>query len=230
MKFLIVNADDFGYSRGINRGIVEAHRRGVLTSTGLMVNTPATEEAVRIAAELPDLSVGLHVNFTNEASRWFDIDDPALCRQELYRQFDRFVELMGRLPTHIDSHQHIHRDPQRAPAFVALAQATGLPLRDLSPIHPIGGFYAQWEYGVSDPSHVSYDVLERILREEVPDGVSELGCHPGYFDPDFECVYHRDREYELATLCDPRVPHLLSELGITLIGYRNVAKAFSKLK
>ncbi len=53
MKHLIVNADDFGYSRGINRGIVEAHERGIVTSTTMMVNAPATGEAVELRAPLP---------------------------------------------------------------------------------------------------------------------------------------------------------------------------------
>jgi len=229
MKFLIVNADDFGYSRGINRGIAEAHTRGVLTSTGLMVNTAATDEAVRLAADLPELSIGLHVNFTNEAQRLVEFDDPVICRDELRRQFDRFVALMRRLPSHIDSHQHVHRHPGRAPHFLELAEEHGLPLRDYCDVYSVGGFYAQWEYGVSDPNHVSFEVLERIVREEIPPGVTELGCHPGYFDPNFECVYHRDREYELATLCDPRVPAVLAEQAIELIGYRDVPAAFAKI-
>jgi predicted glycoside hydrolase/deacetylase ChbG (UPF0249 family) len=229
MKFLIINADDFGYSRGINRGIAEAHTRGVLTSTGLMVNTPATEEAVCMAAELPNLSIGLHVNFTNEAQRLVEFDDPAVCRVELRRQFDRFIQLMGRLPTHIDSHQHVHRHPSRAPLFIALAEEHRLPLRDYCDVFSVGGFYAQWEYGVSDPAHVSFDVLAGILRDEVPHGITELGCHPGYFDPTFQCVYHRDREYELATLCDPRVREVLAEQLIELIGYADVPRARAAL-
>ncbi len=229
MKYLIINADDFGYSRGINRGIAESHTRGVLTSTGLMVNTPATEEAVRMSADLPNLSIGLHVNFTNEAQRIVEYDDPKICRHELGRQFDRFFDLMGRLPTHIDSHQHVHRHPGRAPFFLALAEEHRIPLRDYCAVFSVGGFYAQWEYGVSDPAHVSFEVLARILREEIPHGITELGCHPGYFDPDFECVYHKDREYELATLCDPRVRDLLREQGIELIGYRDVLDALCQL-
>jgi len=228
MKYIIFNADDFGYSHGINRGIAEAHTRGVLTSTGLMVNTSATEEAVRMAADLPNLSIGLHVNFTNEAQRIVEYDDPKICRDELRRQFDRFVALMGRLPTHIDSHQHVHKDEARVRFFLELAQEHDLPLRDYCAVFSVGGFYAQWEYGVSEPDHVSFDVLARILREEVPAGVTELGCHPGYVDPDFECVYHKDREYELETLCDPRVRDLLAELKIELIGYRDVPDALQK--
>ncbi len=229
MKFLIFNADDFGYSRGINRGIAEAHTRGVLTSTGLMVNSPATDEAVRMASDLPSLSIGLHVNFTNEAQRLIEYDDPRICRDELRRQFDRFVDLMKRPPTHVDSHQHVHRHPGRAPQFIALAEEYSLPLRDYCAVFSVGGFYAQWEYGVSNPEHVSFHVLAKILRDEVPHGVTELGCHPGYFDPDFECVYHRDREFELATLCDPRVRDVLAEQQIELIGYRDVPLAFGKL-
>lgn len=228
MKFIIFNADDFGYSRGINRGIVEAHTRSVLTSTSLMVNTPATDEAVRMAADLPDLSIGLHVNFTNEAQELFDYNDPKLCRAELRRQFDRFVELMGRLPTHIDSHQHVHRHPNRSPHFLELAVERQLPLRDYCAVFSVGGFYAQWEHGVSVPEHVSFDVLAKILREKVPHGVTELGCHPGYVDPDFECVYHKDREYEMQTLCDPRVRDVLAEAKIELIGYRDVPDALQK--
>src|SRR5204862_4716610 len=105
----IVNADDFGYSHGINRGIIEAHERGIVTSATLMVNAPAAAEAVELAAAHPNLSIGLHVNFTNEGERLIEFDDPAICRAELHRQFETFRELMGRLPTHLDSHQHVHR-------------------------------------------------------------------------------------------------------------------------
>jgi predicted glycoside hydrolase/deacetylase ChbG (UPF0249 family) len=229
MRFLIVNADDFGYSRGINRGIVEAHTRGILTSTGLMVNTPATDEAVRLSQELPDLSIGLHVNFTNEAQRLVEYDDPQICRDELRKQFDRFVQLMGRLPTHIDSHQHVHRHPGRAPFFLALAEENHIPLRDYCAVFSVGGFYAQWEYGVSDPEHVSFNVLAGILTNELPHGIAELGCHPGYFDADFQCVYHKDREYELRTLCDTRGRQLLRTLDVELIGYRDVSAALARL-
>ncbi len=224
MKSLIVNADDFGYSRGINRGIVEAHDRGIVTSATLMVNVAATAEAVALARERPSLSVGLHVNFTNEAQRLVEFDDPVVCRAELRRQFERFLDLVGRLPTHLDAHQHVHRAPHRLVFFEELASEHGLPLRDSSPVVFKGGFYAQWEYGVSDPSKVSVEFLSRMLREEVGEGVTELACHPGYFDPELEAVYHRDRELELATLCDPRIRAVIGEEGIRLIGYADLPR------
>ncbi len=66
MKYLIVNGDDFGASPGINRGIMEAHQHGILTSTSLLVKTPGAEQAVSLAAASPELSVGLHMDLRNE--------------------------------------------------------------------------------------------------------------------------------------------------------------------
>src|SRR5438045_3511368 len=101
MKYLIVNGVDFGASHGINRGIVEAHRRGILTSASLMVNMPATGAAVALSRSLPHLSVGMHVNFGIEPGKdagganvtgGANVADN--CRAELYRQFYRFQELV----------------------------------------------------------------------------------------------------------------------------------------
>jgi predicted glycoside hydrolase/deacetylase ChbG (UPF0249 family) len=232
MKFLIVNADDFGYGEAVNRGVIELVDRGALLSAGLMVNTPGTGQAVALAAERPQLSLGLHVNFTNEAQRLVEFDDAETCRSELRRQFDCFVELTGRLPTHLDSHQHVHRRRPCQPAFLELAAEHGLPLRDQPPVTFKafkGGFYGQWEYGRSDATKVSYEALERILSRELTRGIYELAVHPGYFDPAVDYVYHRDREHELRTLADPRVPALLHALGIRLISYHQLGAAVAEL-
>ncbi|TME62832.1 MAG: ChbG/HpnK family deacetylase, partial [Chloroflexi bacterium] len=61
MKWLIVNGDDFGLTLGVNRGIVEAHRSGILTSASLMVNRPASDSAAALARNCPGLSLGLHL-------------------------------------------------------------------------------------------------------------------------------------------------------------------------
>jgi predicted glycoside hydrolase/deacetylase ChbG (UPF0249 family) len=229
VKFVIFNADDFGYSHGINRGIAEAHEQGVVTSATLMVNGPAVSEAAALAQAHPELAVGLHVNFTNEAEHWFDLEDERLCRDELHAQYRRFLELLGRKPTHLDSHQHVHRHPMRRRLFEELAESEGLPLRDRPPVVFKGGFYGQWEYGVSDPNKVSLEALENILRNELTGGVYEFACHPGYFDPALEAVYHRDREHELRTLTDPRLPQVLLEEGLRLISYRDLPEAVKEL-
>jgi predicted glycoside hydrolase/deacetylase ChbG (UPF0249 family) len=218
-RYVIFNADDFGYGRGINRGIVEAHDAGVVTAATLVVNGPATEEAVRLARARPGLSVGLHVNFTNEAQRLVDLEDRDACRSELRAQYARFVELLGRKPTHLDSHQHVHRHHMRRGLFEELADEHALPLRDRPPVVFKGGFYGQWTYGVFEPEKVGFEALERILRHEIGDGIYEMSCHPGYHDPALEAVYHREREHELRTLTDPRLRPLLEELGIALVSY-----------
>jgi predicted glycoside hydrolase/deacetylase ChbG (UPF0249 family) len=229
VKFLIVNADDLGYGRGINRGIAEAVDRGVVTSAGLMVNTPGTEEAVRLAAARPKLSLGLHANFTNEAKRLVEFDDPATCRAELRRQFEHFCDAVGRKPTHLDSHQHVHRRAPCLSSFLELAKEHGIPLRDQPPVVFKGGFYGQWEYGVSDPSKVSFDALVAILSRELTSGIYELAVHPGRFDPDAYYVYHRDREHELQALTDPRLSEFLREQAIALISYHELARAVAAL-
>lgn len=223
MKSVIFNADDFGYSRGINRGIIEAHERGVVTSATLVVNGVAAEEAVDLARTHPRLAVGLHVNFTNEGERLVDLESREACRAELRGQYTRFLHLMGGKPTHIDSHQHVHRHPMRRPLFEELAAQEGIPLRDRPPVRFKGGFYAQWEYGVSDPEKVSLEALMRILSREIEDGgIYEMSCHPGYYDPSLRATYHEDRERELATLTDPRLPGLIEGLGIRLLSYREL--------
>lgn len=228
--FVLFNADDLGYSHGINRGIFEAHERGVVTSASMMVNTPATTEAVRLAREHPGLAVGLHVNFTNEAQRLIDLDDAGACRSELWDQYRRFTDFMGGKPTHLDSHQHVHRHRIRLPLFQELADTEQIHLRDRSPVVFKGGFYAQWEYGVSDPEKVSLGDLERILHEELTEGIYEFCCHPGYFDPSFEAVYHLDREHELKTLTDPALPVFLAAEGIRLVSFRDLPEAERALR
>jgi predicted glycoside hydrolase/deacetylase ChbG (UPF0249 family) len=60
-------------------------------------------------------------------------------------------------------------------------------------------------------------------------GVYEVSCHPGYYDPTLEAVYHRDREHELRTLVDPRLPQVLLEEGLRLISYRDLPEAVKEL-
>jgi chitin disaccharide deacetylase len=222
VKYLIVNADDFGASSGINRGILEAHQHGILTSTSLMVNMPAALEAIELGRAFPNLGVGLHVNFTGESEGpVVDITDTDACRFELGRQFDRFVALTGRLPTHVDSHHHVHRRANLLPLFVDLAARYRRPLREHSRVTYFKRFYAQWD----DDTHlewISPENLVRLLEAALAEGVTELGCHPGYVDPEFRSIYNIEREAELQTLCEPMVREWLAESNVTLINFGDV--------
>jgi chitin disaccharide deacetylase len=224
VKYLIVNADDFGASAGINRGILEGHRCGIVTSTSLMVNMRAAAEAVMLSREAPGLGIGLHVNFTNESEGpVVDIRDTDACRLELARQFEQFMALMGRLPTHVDSHHHVHRRANLLPLFLDLAARHGLPLREHSQVRYFKRFYGQWD----DDTHLEWigaENLVRLLEAGLAEGFTELGCHPGYVDPEFQSVYNIEREVELHTLCDPMVRAWLAESNVTLIHFGDVGE------
>lgn len=225
-RVLVVNADDFGASEGINRGIVEAHARGIVTSTSVMVTGPRAGDAVSLARDHPRLGLGLHWDLDGEdGTPRVDLDDPAAVRAELTRQLDAFVALTGHAPTHLDSHHHVHRRDGVAPVARELAARTGAPLREEGAVTYRGGFYAQWEWEVTDLEHVSPQFLIWILRNEVGEGWTEIGCHPGYVSDDFASVYLSEREAELATLTDPRVRAEIDALGIRLASYADLGLA-----
>jgi len=77
---------------------------------------------------------------------------------------------------------------------------------------------------------VSLAALERILHEEIQDGIHEVACHPGVFDPAFEALYHLDRQDELTTLTDPALPAFLEREGIRRISYRELPAAVRALR
>jgi chitin disaccharide deacetylase len=227
-KYMIVNGDDFGASPGINRGIIEAHQRGILTSASLIVNMPWSEQAASRARDFPALSIGLHVNFTNEGGPPIvDLSNADSCRTQLLHQYVRFHEMMGCPPTHLDSHHDVHRRPQLLPHFLDLAGNNGLPLRGHSPIRHFSKFYAQWG-GVTHPEHISTESLLRMLRTEILEPLTELACHPGYVDPEFPSIYAGEREIELRTLCDPAIRRGLRDCSLQLISFRNATTVWNK--
>ena len=224
MRNLIVNADDFGASRSINRGIVHCHVEGVVTSTSLMVTGRAAEDAAALARAHQGLAVGLHWDLDAEdGGERVAPDDPAAVRLELERQLDAFHTLMGRPPTHVDSHHHLHRRPEIAPIARELVAPMAVPLRGEGPVRFVGGFYGQWKWQVTDLDHVRPEFLTWILRNEVEEGWTEISCHPGYVTEDFSSVYLTEREVEIATLTDPRIRAEIDALDIRLASYAELA-------
>lgn len=221
MKHLIVNADDFGAGRGINRGIVEAHLNGILTSASLMVDMPGSAEGARLAAALPRLSLGLHAVFTgDDGAPIVDFDDRQRCRSQLQGQLRRFEQLTGVLPTHLDSHHNVHRDPRLLPCFLEVAAEYRLPLRGHSQARYFSRFFGQWDGGETHLEWIATANLVSILAAEIGPGVTELSCHPGYMESDFQSSYAIERETELRTLCDPALRRAISEQDIALISFR----------
>jgi predicted glycoside hydrolase/deacetylase ChbG (UPF0249 family) len=214
MRWLIVTGDDFGFTSGVNRAIVQAHREGILTSTSLMVDRPACEEAVTLGRSCASLSVGLHLEL--------DPDDAERIPAELERQLARFLELVGAAPTHLDSHHDVHYDPRVLPHLLAWAGRAGVPVRGHSRARHFSKFYGQWG-GETHLEQIGVESLLRMLDAEVRDGVTELNCHPAYVEPAFPSSYAAEREEELRTLCDHRLHQALVEKEIRLIGFRELS-------
>lgn len=216
-RCLIINADDFGMSTGVNDGILEAYMRGVVTSTSLMVYGPAAERAAANGLRHRELSVGLH--FVDDGTA--DLDDGAQLASAFERQLERFRELTGADPTHVDSHHHVHAAEGRLIRFAELTAPLGVPLRHAGTIAYVGGFYGQWERGVTDLSHVHAQFLLHLVATEVAEGFTELGCHPARVIGDFSSSYMDERAAELATLTAPGLREEIEALGVTLASFRD---------
>jgi predicted glycoside hydrolase/deacetylase ChbG (UPF0249 family) len=216
---LVVNADDFGLSTGVNAGVLRAHREGIVTSASLMVRAPAAEHAVAAAASHPELGVGLHVDLgewsQDAAGEWHaryivvDTADEAAVVAELDEQVDRFRELVGRDPTHMDSHQHVHRAEPVRSAMGALAKRLRIPLRHHGRVRYCGAFYGAGAVGAA--ALVS-------LIDALPDGATELSCHPAAaVHPRWD--YAHERRTELASLCHPSVRDAVERAGVRLCSF-----------
>lgn len=231
-KYLIVNADDFGQSAGVNRGVARAHERGIVTSASLMVRWPAAEAAAEYGREHPDLGLGLHLDFgewTRQDAGWValyevvPLDDREAVAAEVSRQLAAFQALVGRDPTHLDSHQHVHREEPLASILARLAGELAVPLRHFDPgVRYCGAFYGQDHEGMPHPEGVSAEALLALVRRLGP-GVTELACHPGEEDG-LESMYRSERARELEALCDPRVRETLRAEGIELRSFASLPR------
>jgi chitin disaccharide deacetylase len=228
-----VNADDFGLTPGVNRGIIEAHERGIVTSASLMVRHAAAGEAACYGFLHQDLSLGLHFDFGEwqyRGGEWRSryqvvaTDDRERVHIEALHQLEVFRSLMDRNPTHLDSHQHVHKsDPVRS-VLLELARSLSVPLRICtSGVQYCGSFYGQYQGGSIHPDPLTVEGLIRIL-ESLPSGITELGCHPGWPE-DLDSDYRDERAQEVRVLCDPRVIEALAEMDIILISFANSAIA-----
>ena len=231
-RYLIVNADDFGHSSAINRGVIHAHDHGIVTSASLMVRWPAAVEAAECARNRPGLSLGLHVDFgewTYKDENWTPVynvvplDEVTELRREALRQIAVFRNLTGRDPDHIDSHQHVHfREPARSVVLEAALELRA-PVRDCTPeIRYCGRFYGQTAEGSPYAGGITSDALIEILTQ-LPQGVTELACHPGEGEVP-NTTYTGERAIEVKTLCDARVRSALIEMGIELCGFTDLPR------
>ncbi|MFC9708512.1 carbohydrate deacetylase [Paenibacillus sp. NPDC056933] len=242
---VIINADDFGLSPGVNQGIIQAYQAGGITSTSMMVNMPGLDHAVSSARLLPDLGIGLHFNLTygrpvsnpahvpslvNPDGTFYkgnnvfvrDITDIA---KELEAQWNVFMHT-SLSPTHLDSHQLLHQnDPRVYKLMAEKAVRENIPLRRSQIQHLISDLPApRMTETILLDTYEGNEGLHRLLHHfsALRPGVTEIVCHPGYVDDVLREISNwlDIREHELEVFVDPEIPRTLRTLGIVPINYK----------
>jgi predicted glycoside hydrolase/deacetylase ChbG (UPF0249 family) len=243
-KRLIVNADELGLSPGVNAGVVEAHRQGIVTSASLMVTGSAAAAGAALAKESPELGVGLHVVLMDGVAVSSAIDVPALVDrrgalpadmaalatvpaeqilEEVRAQYRRFRQLMGRLPSHLDARANAHSLRPVFEALVTLAWETGLPVRGTSAAMRsrlrqedirTTDEYLDREVGLGAAVTGLLGVLARLSA-----GTTELRCLPARSEEGPGVVGDSPGQRDLAVLTDPEVRASVRALGIRLLHF-----------
>ena len=246
MKKLIVNADDFGFTRDVNEGIVYAHRNGILTSTTLMATGPAFDHAVALARENPSLDVGVHLVLVGSAGYPATVTRltaaVALGSISIYDQLARQVHKIldaGIQPTHLDTHKHTHLLPPILDVVARIAEEFRIPwVRQPIPL-PVPFLRSGLQRrlisrGCRTTDHFAgfeitgrYDTpgLAAVIKR-IPEGVTEFMCHPGFCGEELRAAPTRlkdSRRVELEALTSPEVRQALQESTVTLVSYRDLA-------
>jgi predicted glycoside hydrolase/deacetylase ChbG (UPF0249 family) len=269
---LVVNADDFGFTPDVNDGIVESHRRGILTATTLMANGAAFDDAVRLAHETPALDIGCHLVLIGGHSlltgRAYPLTAPRLLAALARREIRAYEELKAQVwhivgagikPTHLDTHKHTHLAPPVLEAVARIAEEFGIHWvrRPFDfPMNPRRGAVSTkvtvpvikrltsaalgllrrrfhrvlHSHGCRSTDHFAgFQITGRFhtahlvaLLGMLPEGSTELMCHPGRCGEALRRERTRlkeSREWELEALIAPEVRAAVERNGVELVGY-----------
>jgi chitin disaccharide deacetylase len=275
MKRLIVSADDFGLTAGINEGIIRCARQGIVTSASIMTSTPAFESAVSRAKQQPGLATGVHLNLVKnkplqpivKVRSLVDNDGVfytlprfmfrllsgriiiAEAETELRNQIEKALAA-GLKITHLDSHRHFHVYPSLLKLVIKLAKeykisAIRCPLglsifpgsvkefilsslsrnarRNLDADNIIHN-ERFFELVKIEGRHDYLRVFQKFC-ETLPDGVTELDCHPGFITKELDgieaTIHNRERQVEILT--NPAISRLLEKYEIKLVNYGDIS-------
>lgn len=251
MGRLIINADDFGYCKGVNMGIIEAHQNGVLTSTTLMAGMPGFDQAVNLAKKNPGLGVGVHLTLTCGYPVSKDlqtiVDDKgaflnrsfynekenadSINLDEIYREWKSQIDKVinsGINPSHLDSHHHINALDELQKIYLRLADEYDLPVRN--------NFNLPEGYKTTSKMLDYFDQLagktdiwrsmetNNLIRDcKIYDSI-EIMCHPAYVDSFLaeNSAYTINRTSALKELLNPEIKELFEDNGIELITFRDL--------
>jgi len=233
MKVLF-NADDFGLTKGVTDGIIQAYNQGVVRSTTLMMNGESVDYAIKQSKKHPHLKVGVHLNltigkpinnnvpnlidennqfkFSNES--YDDFIDTNQVKKEWRSQIELFLK-SGIPLHHLDSHHHVHGWPSLKNIIINLAYEYNVPVRFVSTLKDhnditltkslYDGFY---EEGVSE------DIFKKLT--ELNYNSVEVMTHPAIVDKDLQRLssYTLKRKQELDILCSLKIPNGVELLPI----------------
>jgi chitin disaccharide deacetylase len=281
VKKLIVNADDYAHTPGISKGILDAHLKGIVTSTTVMITFPGAIAAVHDAQRLaPNLGLGLHLTLTDSAARpilpaheipslvrgdgtfypyseWFERCDqfnPDEIVRELTAQCECFTDIAKQPPDHLDSHHHAaYRHPAAFETLVKLAEQHHISIRHYKlsgeksideslrdtvyavPERARESFIAQLKtlietYQPRTPDYFRVEFYDQtatlgdllLMLANLPEGITEIMCHPGYVDEYLDSTYSDKREDEVAILSHPSVKEVIQSQQIDLVTFAAV--------
>lgn len=206
MTQLILNADDFGMTRGVNEGIIRAHREGVLTSTSLMAGGAAFEDAVERANQNPGLGVGCHLVLVGGQAVAKRTEIPSLAddagrlpatlpgfvarvtsgmirMEEIEREMRAQIEKLraaGIEPTHLDTHKHTHAHPRVMEALGRVAQAAGIK-RIRKPIESIRD---SWESSRGEGARITLQLIASVAVSAMEPQFESIARKYGLRSPD----------------------------------------------
>lgn len=248
-KILIINADDCNLTPKVTEAILKAHQNGIVTSTTFLVNLPINSEVVQELHALRKLGIGLHLNITlgeplakksliksllrkdgrfkkpNEylnVKKFPSVDEIA---EEFKAQYQKFLKVFKKPPTHVDVHHHMHDHLPFLKALERLATKYDLPIRwsRLLTEPEIKTEYQRLKttdhfYGNLDPHTFWTEEVLRHLLLTLPEGTNEIMCHPGWVDEELCAISSltipREREYHLFGSKELR--KYITNLGIQL--------------
>lgn len=245
LKKLIVNADDFGMTEANTIATVLCHEDGIVTSTTLMVNMPFAPLAAQLSKAHPNLGVGIHLvltvgrplvegakSFTDENGNFrrpksYPDGKPHADPDELYTewkaQIEKFIEIMGCKPTHIDSHHHVHLRPWHMDVTMRLAREYDLPVRFET--YPEGYSYPHAPLLLGFYEDTANAAFFTEYHADLWDQeIVELMCHPSFVDERLANMssYALPRIHEMAALRSDEVKQWVKDNDISLINFRDL--------
>jgi chitin disaccharide deacetylase len=205
---IIINADDYGLSKKFNKGILELIKKGLVTSTTVMVKKEFVEP--KDLLRYKNISIGLHLELLLETPE-----------KDIKNQIEKFRKLFGMLPSHLDGHRYYHLLPGNFSKVLKIAKKYKLPVRSASSVDR----KTMKDYEIKTPNQfISWhpDRKNKLFKDlrNIMAGTTELLCHPGYFDPKAKTSYNLQREAELKILKSKQFENLIRSFD--LITYEQI--------